>query len=199
MKYKNEKIQVQWSFQDQLLFDFVWSLHPREGLYILKTLSFLSLFKMGFQSNHIFSYDSNLMLRNLLFVRFGKSLSKSINVQCEIGKWLASEFRLGDLFLHLLCIQSYINQFVSHINMFQRKNFNFKLSSGWCLFKLSKKRKEPHFFQLCLSWFWRDPRTKALSGCRLNLFLTWNLAHAHIDDGWSGNAIWKYLQNTSKV
>ena len=28
---------------------------------------------------------------------------------------------------------------------------------------------------------------------------TWNLAHAHINDGWSGNAIWKYLQNTSKV
>ena len=30
-------------------------------------------------------------------------------------------------------------------------------------------------------------------------FFTWNIAHAHIDDSWSGNAIWNFLQNTSKV
>ena len=55
MKYKNEKIQVQWGYQDQLQFDFVWNLHPREGLYFFKTLSFLSLFKLVFQSLSTFS------------------------------------------------------------------------------------------------------------------------------------------------
>ena len=126
-------------FRTNFIVDFVWNLHPREGLYFLKTLQFLSLFKMGFQSKHLSSYDSNQVLRNLLFICFGKSLSnsnyESINVQLlfmfptstggEIGQWLASEFHLGDLFLHLLSIKSCINQFVSRSNMLQKKNFYF--------------------------------------------------------------------------
>ena len=70
----------------------------REEVYLLKTFLFLSLFKMRFQSKHPFSYDSNLILRNLLFISFGKSLSKSSNNEpIVVFEWLSSEFHLGYL------------------------------------------------------------------------------------------------------
>ena len=130
----------------------------------------ISLFKMGCQSKHLFSYDSNLIFRKIFikvkqqWVNFSFCSLRQQGVILDKIEWLSSEFHIGDLI--------FWESQVAQISLF--------------------------LFQLCVPGFWRDPWTKALSGCRLNLFFTWNLAHAHKDDGWSRNALWNYMQNTSQ-
>ena len=59
------------------------TLHPRGGLRLLRTFPFLCS-TWGFNRSLFFSKDSDLILRNLLFISFGKSLSKSSNYESII-------------------------------------------------------------------------------------------------------------------
>ena len=56
--------------------------------------------------------DSDLMLRNLLFISFGK-VKHLFQLLFMFRTQLASSFHLGDLFLHLSNIKSCTNQFIS--------------------------------------------------------------------------------------
>ena len=111
--------------------------------YIESERRSISLFKMGCQSKHLFSYDSNLIFRKIFikvkqqWVNFSFCSLRQQGVILDKIEWLSSEFHIGDLI--------FWESQVAQISLF--------------------------LFQICVPRFWRDPWTKALSGCRLNFVL----------------------------
>ena len=154
--------------------------------YIASERRSISLFKMGCQSKHLFSYDSNLILRKIFikvkqqWVNFSFCSLRQQGVILDKIEWLSSEFHIGDLI--------FWESQVAQISLFLSVRWLKEriLYSQTQQYKLSRVSPLPI---MCAQILARS-MDKGIVWLPPRFCFTWNLAHARINDGWSGNAVW---------